>query len=304
MSDWIVEHAAYIRLGAFVGIFSTMALLEIARERRELETSKSSRWATNVGIIVTDSLLLRLVFPMGAIGVGYAANDLGWGLFNVVSAPYWLAVVASFVLLDFVVWLQHVVFHAVPALWKLHMMHHADLDFDVTTGTRFHPLEMVISMGIKAAAILLLGAPVLGILLFEVLLNGTSMFNHANLDIPEPVDRGLRLVVVTPDMHRVHHSAEPKETNTNFGFNLPWWDYLFGTYRDQPEEGHQGMTIGLKQLRDPEKNTYLHLLMLPFVDPAGDYDISRRDVESPSEQAERESKGDERDELSGAKHEA
>lgn len=286
MSEWIVEHAQYVRLGAFVVIFSTMAVMEILRERRELQTSKGQRWATNIGIIVTDSLVLRFVFPMGALGIGYLAGDLSWGLFNVVSVPYWLAILASFILLDFVVWLQHVVFHAVPALWRVHMMHHADLDFDVTTGTRFHPIEMVISMGIKAAAILLLGAPVFAILLFEVLLNGTSMFNHANLDIPKPVDRILRLFVVTPDMHRVHHSAKPKETNTNFGFNLPWWDYLFGTYRDQPEQGHHGMTIGLEQIRDPEKNSYLHLLVLPFVDPAGDYDISSREIETPGEQME------------------
>lgn len=289
-SEWFVENAQYVRFAAFVGIFSAMAIWEIIRERRELQTSKGVRWSTNIGIIVTDTLVLRLVFPMGAIGVGYLAGELGWGLFNVVSVPLWIAVVASFILLDFVVWLQHVVFHAIPALWKLHMMHHADLDFDVTTGTRFHPIEMVISMGIKAAAILLLGAPVLAILVFEVLLNGTSMFNHANIDIPRPIDRVLRFFVVTPDMHRVHHSVEPKETNTNFGFNLPWWDYLFGTYRDQPEAGHHGMTIGLKQIRDPNKNTYLHLLVLPFVDPAGEYDISSREIEEPTgEQLEDES---------------
>jgi sterol desaturase/sphingolipid hydroxylase (fatty acid hydroxylase superfamily) len=283
MTSWLVENAQWVRLGAFATIFSAMAVWEILQERRELRTSKRSRWTANIGIIVTDSLVLRLVFPMGAIGIGYLAGDLGWGLFNAVSVPYWLAIVLSFIALDFVVWLQHVVFHAVPALWKVHMMHHADLDFDVTTGTRFHPIEMVISMGIKAAAILLLGAPVVAILIFEVLLNGTSMFNHANINIPKPVDRVLRLFVVTPDMHRVHHSVEPKETNTNFGFNLPWWDYLFGTYRDQPEAGHQGMNIGLKQLRDPDKNTYLHLLVLPFVDPAGEYDISHREIEEDKE---------------------
>ena len=287
MSEWLVEHAQYVRLGAFLTIFSTMAIWEILGERRDLKTSKKSRWATNIGIIVTDSVVLRLVFPMGALGVAYLAGDLGWGLFNAVSAPYWLAVVLSFVLLDFVVWLQHVVFHAIPALWKVHMMHHADLDFDVTTGTRFHPIEMVISMGIKAAAILLLGAPVAAVLLFEVLLNGTAMFNHANVGLPEPIDRVLRLFVVTPDMHRVHHSVEPKETNTNFGFNLPWWDRLFGTYRAQPEAGHEGMNIGLKQIRDPDKNTYLHLLVLPFIDSAGDYDISHRKIEDePSESTE------------------
>ena len=286
MSEWIVENAQWVRLGAFATIFSAMAAWEILRERRELRTSKGRRWATNIGIIVADSLILRLVFPMGAIGVAYLAGDLRWGVFNALEAPYWLAILLSFVALDFVVWLQHVVFHAIPALWKVHMMHHADLDFDVTTGTRFHPIEMVISMGIKAAAILLLGAPVAAVLLFEVLLNGTSMFNHANIYIPEPIDRLLRLFVVTPDMHRVHHSAEPHETNTNFGFNLPWWDYLFGTYCDQPEKGHEEMTIGLEQLRDPEKNTFLHLLVLPFVDPAGDYDIRSREIDPSSDKVE------------------
>jgi sterol desaturase/sphingolipid hydroxylase (fatty acid hydroxylase superfamily) len=286
MSQFIIDNAQWVRLGFFATIFGAMALWEILDERRELRTAKGRRWATNAGIIVADSLILRLIFPMGALGAAYFAGSMGWGLFNVVSVPYAVAVIGAFVALDFVVWLQHVVFHAVPALWKVHMMHHADLDFDVTTGTRFHPIEMVISMGIKAAAILLLGAPVLAVLIFEVLLNATSMFNHANIDIPRPADRVLRLFVVTPDMHRVHHSVEPKETNTNFGFNLPWWDYLFGTYRAQPEAGHREMKIGLKQLRDPDKNTFWHLLILPFVDPAGDYDISHREIDEGSSDTE------------------
>jgi sterol desaturase/sphingolipid hydroxylase (fatty acid hydroxylase superfamily) len=198
MSQFIIDNAQWVRLGFFATIFGAMALWEILDERRELRTAKGRRWATNAGIIVADSLILRLIFPMGALGAAYFTGSMGWGLFNAVSVPYAVAVIGAFIALDFVVWLQHVVFHAVPALWKVHMMHHADLDFDVTTGTRFHPIEMVISVGIKAAAILLLGAPVLAVLIFEVILNATSMFNHANIDIPRPADRVLRLILVTP----------------------------------------------------------------------------------------------------------
>ncbi len=290
MDELLLENAPVIRMGVFVVIFATMALWEILRERRRLRTSKKSRWIANILIIVADSVIVRLLFPMGAIGVAFLAGEYGWGLFNVVEVPFWVVIVVSVIALDFVVWLQHVMFHAVPALWKLHMMHHADLDFDVTTGTRFHPIEMLLSLGIKAAAIALLGAPMVAVLVFEVLLNATAMFNHANINIPKPIDRVLRLLLVTPDMHRVHHSVEPNETNTNFGFNLPWWDRLFGTYKAQPEAGHEDMEIGLKQFRDPEKNTFLHLMVLPFVDPGGDYDISHREIEEPAPSTENEEK--------------
>jgi len=284
MTGFLLDNAAAVRLGFFVAIFSTMAVWEIVQARRELRTSKRSRWTANILIIAADSLVVRLVFPLGAVGIAYFVADLEWGLFNILEVPAWVAVIASFVALDFAIWLQHVIFHAVPVLWKVHMMHHADLDFDVTTGLRFHPIEMLLSMGIKSAAIALLGPPVLAVLIFEVLLNATSLFNHSNVRMPAWVDRILRLIVVTPDMHRVHHSVEPSETNTNFGFNLPWWDRLFGTYRAQPEAGHEEMEIGLQQLRDPEKNTFLHLLVLPFVDPAGDYDISHRAIEGAADQ--------------------
>jgi sterol desaturase/sphingolipid hydroxylase (fatty acid hydroxylase superfamily) len=204
----------------------------------------------------------------------------GWGVFNNVALPYWLEVALSAALLDFVIYLQHVMFHAVPALWRLHMMHHADMDYDVTTGTRFHPIEIMISMGIKFGAIALLGAPAMGVIIFEVLLNGTAMFNHGNFFIPLGIDRLLRLFVVTPDMHRVHHSVFPSEANSNFGFNLPWWDRLMGTYRAQPSRGHEGMTIGLNQFRDPARLTLPWMLALPFIGKQGTYAINRRGTRS------------------------
>jgi sterol desaturase/sphingolipid hydroxylase (fatty acid hydroxylase superfamily) len=215
------------------------------------------------------------------------AEERGWGLFANVAVPGWLAVVLSVVLLDLVIYLQHVLFHAVPLLWRLHMVHHADLDFDVTTGVRFHTIEILLSLGIKMGAVVLLGTPALAVLIFEVLLNATSMFSHGNVRLPGWLDRVLRLVLVTPEMHRVHHSARPRETNSNFGFNLPWWDYLLGTYRAQPAEGHEGMTIGLTQLRDERRADRLHwMLVLPFLGRPGNYPVNRNGPgEEPAEPA-------------------
>jgi sterol desaturase/sphingolipid hydroxylase (fatty acid hydroxylase superfamily) len=204
------------------------------------------------------------------------ATQKTWGLFNNVAVPSWVAVVLSVVILDFMIYLQHRLFHAVGFLWRLHMMHHADLDFDLTTGTRFHPIEIVISMLIKMAVVVLIGAPAVSVIIFEVLLNGTAMFNHSNLFVPVGLDRVLRLFVVTPDMHRVHHSVFEFETNSNFGFNLPWWDRFMGTYRDQPELGHEGMTIGLNQFRDPSRLTLPGILALPFTGEPGNYPASCR----------------------------
>jgi sterol desaturase/sphingolipid hydroxylase (fatty acid hydroxylase superfamily) len=209
------------------------------------------------------------------VGVALGAEEHGWGLFNNVAVPAWLAVVLAVVALDLIIYLQHVMFHAVPLLWRLHMVHHADLDFDVSTGLRFHTIEILLSMGIKAAAVVLLGAPALGVLIFEVLLNATSMFSHGNVRLPAWLDRVLRLLVVTPDMHRVHHSVDPRETNSNFGFNLPWWDFLLGTYRAQPEAGHEGVTIGLEQFRDERVEQLPWMLLLPFVGQPGDYPVNR-----------------------------
>ncbi|MHA1569906.1 MAG: sterol desaturase family protein, partial [Alphaproteobacteria bacterium] len=250
MQEFVLANEAAIRLSFFAGVFAIMALWELAAPRRGLATSKAARWAGNLGIVVINTLVLRLLFPVLAVGVAAAAESRGWGLFNMVEAPFWLAVLASVALLDLAIYLQHVMFHAVPALWRLHMMHHADLDFDVTTGARFHPIEIVLSMLIKMGVVTLLGAPAMAVLVFEILLNATAMFNHANARLSPGLDRVLRLVVVTPDMHRVHHSAEAAETNSNFGFNLPWWDRLLGTYRAQPAAGHEAMTIGLEQFRE------------------------------------------------------
>ncbi len=264
---------AWIRLGSFFVVFAAMALWELASPRRKLTTDKIRRWLRNLGIVALDTLAVRLLFPAGGVGLAWLARERGFGVLNAVGLPAWLEFSLSLLALDFVVYLQHVVFHAVPALWRVHMVHHADLDFDVTTGNRFHPIEIVLSMVLKGAVVAALGPPVLSVLAFEVLLNATSMFNHGNVRIPSGIDRVLRLFVVTPDMHRVHHSILPVETNSNFGFNLPWWDRLLGTYRPEPRGGHEGMTIGLRQLRDPGRLTLPRLLTLPFVGDPGGYSL-------------------------------
>jgi sterol desaturase/sphingolipid hydroxylase (fatty acid hydroxylase superfamily) len=205
------------------------------------------------------------------------ASDHGWGIFNYVQVPAWLAVISSVVAMDFVIYLQHVMVHAVPALWRLHRMHHADLDFDVTTGARFHPLEIILSMLIKFATIVVLGPPLIAVVIFEIVLNAAAMFNHSNVKIPPGVDRIVRWFLVTPDMHRVHHSVEDDEANSNFGFNLPWWDRLLGTYRDQPRAGHEGMTIGIHKYRTPKEVAWLPgMLWLPIRGRISGYAINRR----------------------------
>ena len=264
MIEALLSHQAAIRLGLFAGIFAAMALWEVLAPRRKPAFSRSRRWPSNLGVVAIDTLLVRLVFPTTAVGVALIAEQQGWGLFHALSMPGWLTILAAVILLDLTIYFQHVLFHAVPALWRLHRMHHADLDFDVTTGVRFHPVEIVLSMGIKLGVIAALGAPAVSVLIFEVLLNATSMFNHGNVRLPYRVDRLLRLIVVTPDMHRVHHSVLPRETNSNFGFNLPWWDRLFGTYRAAPAAGQEAMTIGIEQFRDSRELVLGHMLTQPF----------------------------------------
>ncbi|HBZ43169.1 MAG TPA: sterol desaturase [Maritimibacter sp.] len=249
MPDTILAAEPTIRLAAFLGVLVTMALWEVAAPRRRREIPRVIRWTNNLALVVLDTVILRLTFPIVAVGLAVMAEERGWGLFNNMGAPSWFAIVVSMLLLDLAIYLQHVMFHAVPALWRLHRMHHADLDFDATTGLRFHPVEILISMGIKLVMVAALGPPAVAVLLFEVILNATALFNHANIDIPRPVDRVLRLFVVTPDMHRVHHSTDPRETNSNYGFNMPWWDRLLGTYVAQPAKGHKAMEIGLGQFR-------------------------------------------------------
>jgi sterol desaturase/sphingolipid hydroxylase (fatty acid hydroxylase superfamily) len=270
-----------IRIASLVGVFLALAVWELFSPRRKLVASKPLRWASNWGLLVLNSLLLRLVAPLGTVGVAMFAESRSWGLIPNVAWPAWLGVSLAVVLLDLAIYLQHLMFHAVPLLWRLHMVHHADLDIDVTTGLRFHTLEILLSLGIKACVILLLGAPSLAVLVFEVVLNATSMFNHSNIRMPLAIDRVLRLFVVTPDMHRVHHSIHSCETNSNFGFNLPWWDWLLGTYRDQPAEGHTQMKIGLEHVRNEAQAERLHwMLWLPFARRPGDYPINRRTQDS------------------------
>jgi sterol desaturase/sphingolipid hydroxylase (fatty acid hydroxylase superfamily) len=269
----------YIRLGIFGGVFLIMAVWELAAPRRQQAIDRRVRWPSNVGIAVLDALLVRVVFPTTAVGLALVADASGWGLFHLITLPAWIAIVASVILLDLAIYLQHVLFHAVPALWRLHRMHHADLAFDVTTGFRFHPIEILLSMLIKLATIAALGTPAIAVLAFEVLLNATSMFNHGNVLIPQNLDRVLRWVVVTPDMHRVHHSIRSSETNSNFGFNLPWWDRLFGTYRPQPSAGQSGMTIGIEQFRDVRELRLDRMLIQPFHNEVGNYPFGHRQNE-------------------------
>ncbi len=260
------RYEAAIRLGCFIAVLLAMALWEALAPRRQLSVRRPWRWGSNLGLVALNTLAVRLLAPAGAVGIAWLAQQRGWGILNNAEVPAWIAVPAPVIVLDLVIYLQHVMFHAVPLLWRLHMVHHADLDFDATTGVRFHVLEILLSLGIKAAAIVLIGVPALAVLIFEVLLNATALFNHGNVRLPAWLDRVLRVFVVTPEMHRVHHSAIPHETNSNFGFNLPWWDWLFGTYHAQPDAGHTHMTIGLAAFRDEHVADRLHwMLLLPFV---------------------------------------
>jgi sterol desaturase/sphingolipid hydroxylase (fatty acid hydroxylase superfamily) len=277
MDELIANHEAAIRLGSFLGVFALMALWEILAPRRKLTQPKGSRWLNNIVLVVFNTSLLRVVFPMAAIGVAQYAQLMQWGLFNLFEVHPAIALVVSVILLDAAIYLQHVMFHAVPLLWRLHRVHHADLDFDVTTGARFHPVEILLSMLIKFAVIVLLGPPLAAVVIFEVLLNAMAMFNHSNVRMPLVLDGVLRRLVVTPDMHRVHHSHLANETNSNFGFNLSVWDRVFGTYRAQPAAGHTDMVIGIDTFRDPAQCVKISgLLFMPFTGKVSDYAINRR----------------------------
>jgi sterol desaturase/sphingolipid hydroxylase (fatty acid hydroxylase superfamily) len=270
-----METETLIRLGAFIGVFVMLSAAEFFAPRRMPTTSKLRRWFANLAIVALNPLSVALVYPILPVGVALLASERGWGLLNQWDLPYGLEVLIGVVAMDFVVYTQHVLHHAIPMLWRLHMVHHADLDFDMTTGLRFHPIEIIVSMAIKLSAVAALGAPPLAVLIFEVALNATSMFNHSNIRLPQKVDRVLRLLMVTPDMHRVHHSVIIRETNSNYGFNLPWWDRLLGTYKAQPAKGHTDMVIGLSQFRNPQKLSLLRLLILPFVGDPGRVPINR-----------------------------
>jgi len=267
----ILSSSEVLRLAAFASVLLGMVLWELLTPRREPGIARTARWPSNLAVVILDTLLVRLLFPISAVALALLAEVRGWGAFNALGLPAWVTVPAGIVLLDLAIYLQHVLFHAVPALWRVHRMHHADLEFDVTTGVRFHPIEILLSMAIKLGVVLALGTPALAVLSFEILLNATSLFNHGNVALPARFDRVLRWVIVTPDMHRVHHSILTRETNSNYGFNLPWWDRLFGTYRAQPEAGHLAMTIGIEQFRDLREQRLDHMLTQPFRGGVGNY---------------------------------
>jgi len=264
MADFLLNHEPTIRLITFPAVLIGMMVWEVATPRRRQEIPKVLRWTNNLSLVVIDTAILRLTFPVLAVALAGIAEANGWGFFNMVDLPLWVAVIAAILILDLAIYLQHIVFHAVPGLWRLHRMHHADLEFDATTGLRFHPVEIVLSMAVKLVLVVAIGAPAVAVLAFEVILNAASIFNHSNISLPPAVDRVMRLFLVTPDMHRVHHSVEPRETNSNFGFSVPWWDRMFGTYLAQPAKGHLGMEIGIEQFRTPRELWLDRMLVQPL----------------------------------------
>jgi len=261
----ISTHEEFLRIGVFVVLFAVLAVSEVLRPRRKLVVSKKHRWFTNLAIVVIDSVAVRLLFPAAAVGIALWSQSRGLGLFNLIEAPFWLATLVSFLVLDFAVWFSHVLSHKVPLFWRFHRMHHSDRDFDVTTAIRFHPIEIIASMAYKAAWVVVLGAPAVAVIVFEIVLNGCAMFNHSNLKLPLWLDRILRRLIVTPDMHRVHHSSKGEETDSNYGFNLSVWDRLFRTYVDQPELGHEAMEIGLADWQDERPVHLGWSLRVPFL---------------------------------------
>jgi len=263
---FLLAHEPTIRLSVFVGLLAALMVFEALSPRRALAQGRTRRWPSNLGIVVVNTVVVRLIIPLPPVGVALWAADSGWGLLHAVALPPLLAGIIAFLVLDLAIYGQHALFHKVDLLWRLHRMHHADVDVDVTTGARFHPIEIVLSVLIKMALVVVIGAPAVAVMVFEVVLNATSMFNHANIVLPRPVDAALRLIVVTPDMHRVHHSIHRDETDSNYGFNLPWWDRLFGTYNAQPRDGHAAMDLGIPQFRDPGEQRLDRMLAQPLRD--------------------------------------
>ena len=269
--DLLYDHEALVRLASFIGVFAVFAIWELLAPRRARQYSKGMRWLNNLSLTFLNTLIIRLAIPLTVVATAAIAQQQNLGLLHKVGLPTWLLIAIAVLMMDLVLYLQHLVFHHVHFLWRLHRMHHADLDFDVTTGIRFHPIEIILSTIIKVTVVLMLGAPIAAVIIFEVLLNATSLFNHANIYIPKKMDQVLRWFLVTPDMHRVHHSVILDETNSNFGFNLPWWDYLFKTYRAQPKAGHIDMTIGIEYFRTKRDLWFDRMLMQPFKNPTKDF---------------------------------
>lgn len=265
MLDYIASHEPTIRLSFFLGTLGMIGIWQVVAPKRPQTVSTLWRWLNNFGVTFLNTFLLRLLFPILAVGLAAIAEENGWGILNIIEIPIALSIVIAVILQDLVIYWQHVIFHRVGFLWRFHKMHHADVDYDVSTGARFHPVEIILSMLLKLVVVFLLGPPVVAVIIFEILLSSVAMFNHANAGLPEKIDQMMRKIVVTPDMHRVHHSVIRGEHNSNYGFNLPWWDYLFGTYLSQPSAGHDKMTIGLSEYQEERKQSILWMLSLPFV---------------------------------------
>ncbi len=260
-----------VRIGSFLSVLLLMALWERMAPRRPLTVSKLCRWGGNLTIVALNTIVARLFFVGGAVAVAATAQERGWGLLHLVEGPVWLETAMGLLALDFIIYWQHRLFHGVPLFWRFHMMHHSDLDLDVTSGVRFHPVEIVLSLAVKLLAIMAVGASPFAVVIFEVVLNATSLFNHSNVAMPQGLEGLLRWMVVTPDMHRIHHSTNVRETNSNYGFNVSWWDRLFGTYCPEPALGHLGMNIGLEHLGAPVCLNLFMMLRFPFVTRLGRY---------------------------------
>jgi sterol desaturase/sphingolipid hydroxylase (fatty acid hydroxylase superfamily) len=277
LQSFILSHEASIRLSFFFGLLVLMGIWEWLAPKRPPSQSKPIRWLNNLGLVFLNSFVVRVLFPGAAVAMAVFVEEQGWGMLHYYDLAPMLSIIIAVILLDFTIYLQHVMAHAVPLLWRLHQVHHVDLDYDVTTGSRFHPLEIVFSMVVKFAIIVVLGVPVVAVIIFEVILNGMAMFNHGNVGLPKQLDGVMRFFVVTPDMHRVHHSVEDDETNSNFGFNLSLWDRICGTYLAQPRAGHDDMVIGLRGCREPKQAVSIWgMLLLPWTGKVAGYAINRR----------------------------
>jgi len=287
LEEFIVIHESNLRLGAFLGGLLLLALLEKIIPERQLSISKLKRWTNNIGLVALSTVLVRLLLPTAAVGAAYLAGQNDWGMLNQLQYPAWLNVVAAVILLDLSIYLQHLSFHVLPLFWRFHRVHHSDRDCDVSTGLRFHPIEILVSIKFKMLVIFVLGAPVLAVVIFEAILNFMSMFTHANVHLHSTLDKLLRLFMVTPDMHRIHHSVKENETNSNFGFFIPWWDRVFGTYLAYPEGGQSGMTLGLDQFNKDRSQTFFGLIAMPVVRTIRGYAINARDASTAAELAQK-----------------
>lgn len=264
MTDFILNNETNFRLGVFLSILLLMMTMEALFPRKARVLGRRHRWFSNLLLIIIDGIFVRLLFPIVGVGMAAVSLEKGWGLFNYTEWPLWVEITLAITLLDVAIYWQHVASHHIPILWSLHKVHHVDRDIDVTTGSRFHPVEIALSMAYKICLVLLLGAPILAVIIFELILNGCAMFNHSNVKLPLRIDSKLRRFIVTPDMHRVHHSTMVSETNSNYGFSLSLWDRIFKTYIAQPSKGHKGMLIGLEEYQTSGPASLTWSLILPF----------------------------------------